>query len=119
MILGKSPTGNTILHVLEQYKILPKYRGHDALVAAVYFVLMDKSLIHKHQLSKKLYPMLADKMKVDWKTVGTDIQYAINAGLERMEPEDWKRLYGREEPRKFGTGDFIPEVVAEVERYSR
>ena len=34
MILGKSPTGNTILHVLEQYKILPKYRGHDALVAA-------------------------------------------------------------------------------------
>ncbi len=40
MILGKSPTGNTILHVLEQYKILPKYRGHDALVAAVYFVLM-------------------------------------------------------------------------------
>ncbi len=63
--------------------------------------------------------MLADKMKVDWKTVGTDIQYAINAGLERMEPEDWKRLYGREEPRKFGTGDFIAEVVAEVERYSR
>ena len=39
--------------------------------------------------------------------------------LERMEPEDWKRLYGREEPRKFGTGDFIAEVVAEVERYSR
>ena len=56
---------------------------------------------------------------MDWKTVGTDIQYAINAGLERMEPEDWKRLYGREEPRKFGTGDFIAEVVAEVERYSR
>ena len=112
-----SPTTTAIDYVLARCQISPRHAGYRGISFAVQLTLSDKELLK--QKTTKLYPMVAEALGKDWRTVESDIRYAMRYGLDRMEEQDYRYVFGCIPLKRPTVGEFIDAVAATVERIGK
>ena len=103
--MTSNETPQAILALLRVLQISPKYHGHHYIAKSVQLVMENNELLL--DVTKKLYPMVAEIYGTRWTNVEHDMRTVINKCWKEGDHSLLEDIAGRELTKKPRTVDFI------------